>query len=677
MDLSKLSTEELLAMRNQAPAPEKSEQPEQNSLSSMSTEDLMALRQKQEQPVQPDLKKRMVATKQEESTLDKIRTSATEAIQENPILRKVGLAAQGFGKSFAWAIPGIEESDFNRIEAVSPLDRGIEKAGEYGGQGAQLAVGGVQAKGLGLLGQGISKGSKIARAVLAGSPVAEQVIASAGGGAVEGYVNPESTVGKLIANIAGGIGAGSVMSLARGAKNSVAGTAAKEMVDEVGKAFERTGVAKTLSSTGVTGAQIENQLSRTFGGGTVVNKAREAQKEALNSFFKKTVGNVSLDSTTDDVVNAAREGVRKGINNFKEQSSKMYDALDAFVPSSTVVKTDNIKNTVGGILKDTESLTRLSSEVGEGAIDPFVKKLSSIKDSGDLKGLKLLKEQVGEKMNEALFSGRSDAALKKVYGAISNDIETAYKGNPEVLNAYKKANEFYHGFQQEIRPIFEKINKNETAKGMLKEAFGQEALPTQKLRQWLPKEDYSKVLGMKLTTMGNDTGGQFNPVKFMREYGTIPEHVKKVMFSGTEYGALKDNLDDFVKVTERLQKAKAFDNMSGTAGALAQMAQTGIGASAFMGAGVAPAILALGGPYLAAKLATSPNSVKALSTATRKAGAMALKGGQNFTTAFKNVILNTQFKDHVMKDYQEEIANDEDIDNPFIGLTKKGETDGR
>lgn len=142
------------------------------------------------------------------------------AWQESNLTRKPAAFVQGvasatpFNEELASGLekvaPSLFSADTRPVQPKDVAERALEKVGDYGFSGAQLMTGGNLLKAGGLLGKGAGKTSKIAQALLSGSPKTA-VLTAAGGGALEGYANPDNAVGKIAANLIGG----SAVNLAR------------------------------------------------------------------------------------------------------------------------------------------------------------------------------------------------------------------------------------------------------------------------------------------------------------------------------------------------------------------------------------------------------------------------------------------------------------------------------
>ena len=101
--------------------------------------------------------------------------------------------------------------DTKPLQPENAGERALEKAGEYGFDAAVLSPVGNYLNALGWLGKGERLASKVARAVLV--PGKGAVTAAASGGALEGAADPESTAGKIAANVVGGMLGGAAVNI--------------------------------------------------------------------------------------------------------------------------------------------------------------------------------------------------------------------------------------------------------------------------------------------------------------------------------------------------------------------------------------------------------------------------------------------------------------------------------
>lgn len=132
------------------------------------------------------------------------------ALVNNELVRGGVALAQGIANAGLNPAKYVAEAFGVEMKPLKPetaSERALEKAGEYGYDAAVGAALGAGAKAKGLLGQGKGKISKVARALLA--PATGEAVATAStGGLLEGVTDPESTAGKVLANLVGGVAGG-------------------------------------------------------------------------------------------------------------------------------------------------------------------------------------------------------------------------------------------------------------------------------------------------------------------------------------------------------------------------------------------------------------------------------------------------------------------------------------
>lgn len=141
-----------------------------------------------------------------------------DALVNNKLVRNAAALTQGMANASLNPAKYIAKAagwNIRPLEPQSATERALEKAGEYGYDAGASAVLGAGAKGLGWLGQGQGKISKLAQNLLA--PGAGEATASAAaGGIAEGMYNPKNTAENILANLSGGILGGGIYGLLKG-----------------------------------------------------------------------------------------------------------------------------------------------------------------------------------------------------------------------------------------------------------------------------------------------------------------------------------------------------------------------------------------------------------------------------------------------------------------------------
>lgn len=125
---------------------------------------------------------------------------------QNPLVRVAAALGQGISNASLNPAGYVARKigiDTKPLQPENAEERALEKAGEYGFDAAVLSPVGNYLNALGWLGKGERLASKVARAVLA--PGKGAVTAAVSGGALEGAADPESTAGKIAANVVGGM----------------------------------------------------------------------------------------------------------------------------------------------------------------------------------------------------------------------------------------------------------------------------------------------------------------------------------------------------------------------------------------------------------------------------------------------------------------------------------------
>lgn len=133
---------------------------------------------------------------------------------QNPLVRAAAALGQGISNASLNPAGYVARKigiDTKPLQPENAGERALEKAGEYGFDAAVLSPVGNYLNALGWLGKGERLASKVARAVLV--PGKGAVTAAASGGALEGAADPESTAGKIAANVVGGMLGGAAVNI--------------------------------------------------------------------------------------------------------------------------------------------------------------------------------------------------------------------------------------------------------------------------------------------------------------------------------------------------------------------------------------------------------------------------------------------------------------------------------
>jgi len=226
-------------------------------------------------------------------------------VDKNPVAR-LGIAAmQGVANSglnpagYAARAAGMDTKPFTPQNAV---ERATELGAEYGYDAAALGGIGKLAQGAGYLGKGQSLTSKVAQEVLAPENttalLSKFVAPAVGGGMLEGAANPQTEVGKTLANIAGAGIVGGIEGGFRRTATNTAGGLKEALPNESANAALSKGVradkeiARQISKDAPAvynslNNDMSQALDKAVGRKLDIERALDSQQQRYNDFVSK------------------------------------------------------------------------------------------------------------------------------------------------------------------------------------------------------------------------------------------------------------------------------------------------------------------------------------------------------------------------------------------------------
>ena len=422
-----------------------------------------------------------------------------------------------------------------------------------------------------------------------------------------------------------------------------AGQAVKGVGRMVGKDVDQADLVGAFAEVGaeptagmVTGSktikQLESALQNVPVTSDILDKSYQATIDSMDDYSRSLIAR--LQSPSD--VEIAGEGITKGIKEFTAEFSAkggaLYDHLDTFVQSGTQIPTPNFNSMVNEIankyMKDPEFTKILMPKT----ISMLKNATNKVEARGGMAYAtwKSLRKQLAEEMksNKGVLDDVNQADIKRLYGAISDDmgVATSQIGG-DAFKAFNRANTFWRAGRSRIDDVIEPlINKsngikifNSVTKGSPKEIAA--------MRKSLPEKQWNQVVGQVIENMGKATPGAqsasgdvFSPQTFLTAYNKISEPAKRQLFGHDPL--LAKSLDSLTKVAGSIRDMAGVANTSRTAGA-------GLYISLLMGglggvegyrrdgaSGAAQGVVGgLALPYTASKLMTSKGFVNWLTQA--------------------------------------------------------------
>lgn len=417
---------------------------------------------------------------------------------------------------------------------------------------------------------------------------------------------------------------------------SAGGRLAGKASQEVKDAFFRMGVEPTAGavSGNKTIQGIEQALAKLPVSTDVINKQYAKTIDGMDDFAKKIAGRISNKEGSEQIGRSIQKGIESFSGRFNNQASKLYDELWAKLPQGKRVPVDNFT-------RELDSLTGQFADdpAFRGLLDsPAIKKLSdaaveSTESTGGVTvgTLKALRTKVGNELdNKSILSDTTNAELKKLYGALSDDIKAA-ADVAGAGNEFKRANNYWSAGRSRIDDVLNPIASVNDAEKIYRKVFGQDgkalknigASDLRRIMSSIPEQsrkdvaaEFVKRMGMSTPgTSGFDGAASFSPARFLTQYNSMGPASRKAVFDRVP--GLRGSIDDLALTSAAVKDTFSMANNSGTAGQLMFMSMLtgGIGGAYGGAEGAAAGVGAVMSPYVASKLMTNPRFVRWLADA--------------------------------------------------------------
>lgn len=274
------------------------------------------------------------------------------------------------------------------------------------------------------------------------------------------------------------------------------------------------------------------------------------------------------------------------------------------------------------------------------ALTPAINMLKAIeRDAGEaginFGALREVRTMIGRDLDAPMLSGSTgaqNAAMKRIYGALTQDLSAAATAaGGDAVAALKAADRYTRIYMNEVAKTMQKIANFEAEERAFEFAMssakdGGSALA--KLRRHFEPEEWDTVAGTVLGRMGLARAGSqdatqevFSPNTFLTNWSRLAPEAKEALFGGARYKELAPELDKLVKVVSSIKDMEKLTNTSNTArNMIAWSTITTLGGALGYGAGgdmqsaAGGIVTTIVAPRVAAKLITSPAFVKWMTT---------------------------------------------------------------
>jgi len=470
------------------------------------------------------------------------------------------------------------------IEAVSsmPAGLGLFKAAQAAGLGTLPAVSAASAaEGFGLA-EGdladkatVGAASAVASPLLAkGTQLAAPQLAKGVRAISEGLIDPTK---RYLSNMV-----------------RVNPTAAKEFIEE---GIPASWITFTDNPTIL---RLGSLLKGTFGSTNVMIKNIDETLDGLQTAINKKAFSTGRSVTPQEAGSTVQRGVTNYIEKFRTKSDELYDRVGRFIDKDTLSNLNNVQKLVSEELANTASAPKLKKKLLSNK--GLALALDAIEDMGGTaqkanlvtmttggadiglryKNLKNYRTLVGNQIKENVVSGADNALNKRVYAALTKDMEVVAKqSGPKAYRAFKNANAYYNnGLEQIEKRLSKYVNTNADPGRILAQLRTASKGGDFKIRSIInavDPQDRPVIRDAVLQQLGQNSQGDFSPALFFRDYNKISKEAKVILF-GADDVAFRQSLDRLARISKRMGASGRFDNVSRSADNLGNLGLLALGA---------------------------------------------------------------------------------------------------
>lgn len=398
------------------------------------------------------------------------------------------------------------------------------------------------------------------------------------------------------------------------ADNVGAGQAAKRGFDAFEKSSARR--AEQLYERVSVPAKSAVQLGNTRGALEEVTRGMQSNPELSRLWANHPRLRATLEALTPkDVAGEGRQA-------FMEASDRLTALQDQFEQARNAVtdpkQLDDLRSQIAQARQD---LTN-----AKGAVD-------TPPEGGNLswEDMKRFRSIVGEVIGQPGIArdGSDIAALRKLYGAITTDMEvSAAQAGSKALQEFRRASQYWRGRESRIEDVFTAL----LGKGGTR---SDEAVFKQ-INNWAKTEggDFSRIartirsmpadeantirativnrMGMARPAGQDATGEVFSPAEFATQWRGMSPRAKNVLFPNKQH---RQDLEKFAGLMDGMKRASEFQNYSNTALG-ANLTMTGLTGMTGI-PGVIAAGAYSGGTFALGKLLASPRFARAMASTSK------------------------------------------------------------
>jgi hypothetical protein len=371
---------------------------------------------------------------------------------------------------------------------------------------------------------------------------------------------------------------------------------------------------------GRTAAVIGKGLDIMPGSAGAMEDARRATEQQVAHAADVVAGKFGSSRTLNEAGSEIQRGALERNDRATGVIGRAYKAIP--IPDTTPTTNANTVATLQQLTGRFQSNPELAASLKDSRLQTY---LGAIQKGGlSWKDLKDFRSLIGEKIGDMRFGeSHSISDLRALYAGLSEDMRnTAANQGPGALRAFERANNLNRQNEQLVQGALTRILGKDGQLAPEKAASAIQAMTKggkstgdiatlAKIKGATVKSGAWDEVAATLIRLGgqpaNSAGRDFSPQTFVSWYADMSEAARGLLFKPE----LRQALDQFVAVNQRLTKVNALRNTSQTAGSMMAAGTVGVLGLASIHPGAAAALMVeMAGNYGMAKVWTNPGFVR-------------------------------------------------------------------
>lgn len=338
--------------------------------------------------------------------------------------------------------------------------------------------------------------------------------------------------------------------------------------------FDRVGIDPTLAGAGGPVSQRTAQAlsGNILTGQPIAAAARRAETQTADAIdriagaYGSAEGRISAGQTL-------QRSAREGAETLRREGGALYDSTNALDANPTQIPLSSSRQAVEESLS-VFTTPELRDWFTRNATDltQFQDVLNRADQGVTLGEARQLRTIVGKMLNDpTVFNSRSEAGLRRLYGALSNDVAAGAEqlGGPEAARALSRADTYYRAARTRADDVLSRFyDANNPADAYARlidaaKATGRRSNWAQlrQLRSSVPAEDWDEIASGVIRDLGQ-RGDNFSVARFATEWETMTPQARRILFGGADRAEQFSDLEALARVMRQQQQAGRFYNYS-------------------------------------------------------------------------------------------------------------------